>query len=204
MNTSQINSAKFLKSKTQINEYIAIKGECPKCHSYFVSEDECESCGFQINFDVVGNEFGPRSFFFMKEVFVENLTLIEGFLPQNLLNKLEKTLKYKRLIFKRYKELLGAWISYPASHDYITLECRHIVREYILLGGTGKELSLFLTDDMSSFTDIYNEIIKAEEERDAGNTKSSLISNELLFLLKFVSILALVSFAFYLVFLFLN
>ena len=42
---------------------------CPKCRSIFITKRECESCGYRLNFDKVGEPFGKRSFFEREELY---------------------------------------------------------------------------------------------------------------------------------------
>lgn len=81
------------------------KKTCPKCQSVFVTDKECEACGFQLAYNPVGEPFGERSFFNLKEVFLHEfkgkyLLVRYGFLKDDSSFK-----KYKRSVLKRFEVL---------------------------------------------------------------------------------------------------
>ncbi|RLA63311.1 MAG: hypothetical protein DRQ88_05815 [Epsilonproteobacteria bacterium] len=65
--------------------------KCHKCHSIYVTDTECESCGLQFRPHELGEPLGPRSFFTLKEEF-------EG--QKNIFTK------RKSMIFKIYRKKL--------------------------------------------------------------------------------------------------
>lgn len=42
---------------------------CPKCQSYYVDQSQCESCGFRLHFDILGEPLGPKSYYYQKKEF---------------------------------------------------------------------------------------------------------------------------------------
>ena len=204
MNTHQVKETKLLRNTAKLNEYIKVKGECPKCSSYYLNDNECESCGFQLNFDVIGSDFGPRSFYFMKEIFIEDHSWLENNLPRSLYNQNKKVLKYRRTILRRFRELLD-FSSFSGMRDgYIVLECRHIIREYISLGGKGKELSLYLDNENESYLKLKSDIIKCSREysEEDKNLKEKLVNKQTIFFSKFILALSFVCFCAYILFLY--
>jgi hypothetical protein len=204
MNTHQVKETKLLRNTAKLNEYIKVKGECPKCSSYYLNDSECESCGFQLNFDVVGNDFGPRSFYFMKEFFVDNQSWLESKQPKNIYNKSKKVLKYKRMILRRFRELLDFSNFSGVRDGYIVLECRSIIHEYISLGGSGKELSLYLDRGESYFSTLNNDIVKCsmEFDEDVIKLKEKWINKQTIFFFKFILSISFVCFCSFILFLY--
>ena len=41
---------------------------CPQCHSFFITDKECESCGLQFKRDLFQGAFGDKSTYTLKEV----------------------------------------------------------------------------------------------------------------------------------------
>jgi len=44
---------------------------CPNCQSFYLTDTECESCGFQLDFDRMGKPFDERSFYNYKDDYWE-------------------------------------------------------------------------------------------------------------------------------------
>lgn len=204
MNTHQVKETKLLRNAAKLNEYIQVKGECPKCKSYFLTEKECESCGFQLNFDVIGNDFGPRSFYFMKELFIENDSWLEDKLPRSFYNQQKKTVKFKRQILRRFRELLDFTNFSTVNDSYILLECRSIIREYISLGGKANDLSLYLDRESVFFQTLSGDIHKCHLEYllEKKNLKEKWINKHTTFFFKYILLISLISFCSYILFLY--
>lgn len=106
---------------------------CPKCHSIFLSDDECEACGYQLKIDLLGEPFGYRSFFSLKEgyEFIHPWTfrfLLIGVLKENSAIK-----KYRGVMERRLTILVNYFILNDDSDDKRRLfifEAREIIQEY--------------------------------------------------------------------------
>jgi hypothetical protein len=88
------------------HEYQPVKS-CPKCKSVFVTDTECEGCGFQLSYTPIGEAFGERSFYAFKESywiyrskFVQQWPLFER-------KTSTEAKKYKRDLLHRHDLLLG-------------------------------------------------------------------------------------------------
>jgi len=55
---TRMDSLDKIKSKT-----------CPSCRSVFITSTECESCGLQFNVDPLGEPYGDKSYYGMREKF---------------------------------------------------------------------------------------------------------------------------------------
>ncbi|MDC1175267.1 hypothetical protein OAT67_07715 [Bacteriovoracaceae bacterium] len=84
---------------------LEIQARCPKCHSVFIEDDHCESCSYQLNFDLLGSPFDNKSFYSQVELFKARGPLLyrfsNGVLGQN--HKLFR--KHKRAMKKRFYDL---------------------------------------------------------------------------------------------------
>lgn len=78
----------FLEKNRQHSSDFALAQEtrslvkrCPKCQSVFVTDEECESCGLQLQLDRLQAPLGERSYFGIKERAVENSKIFGFYLP---------------------------------------------------------------------------------------------------------------------------
>jgi hypothetical protein len=80
--------------------------KCPECSSVFVDNNECESCGYQIGFDFLGDPLGEKSFYSIRENYWEILgPLGRIHLDLETLDK-KKFERYQRKLLFRYNVLL--------------------------------------------------------------------------------------------------
>ncbi len=135
----------FIDDPLRLGEKIEVSGLCPSCHSIYVTKGQCESCGLQFGLDVVGEPFGSRSFFTLKDDFDSSLTkwnYIEWRLSSEVFLKKPQVKRYIRHMLKRFEDL----VSYFAGLDFIEVpedtdgsenhirlfmfEAREIMKEY--------------------------------------------------------------------------
>lgn len=96
----RIGSSSFLqKPQREIQK-------CPQCESVFLDNNECESCGYQLGFDFLGDPLGEKSFYSIRENYWENLGPISK-LHEDLESLDQKKFKrYQRKLLFRYNVLL--------------------------------------------------------------------------------------------------
>ncbi len=63
----------LLKNET-CNEYLS----CPHCGSFFLSDTHCESCQKRRDYNPLGELLGPKSFYSLKEEYLEDLNFFES------------------------------------------------------------------------------------------------------------------------------
>lgn len=96
----RMGDSKFLK--TRISE---IK-RCQQCNSVFIDNGVCESCGYKLNFDFLGDPLGEKSFYSIRENYWESLGPITK-LHEDLEHLDSPNFnRYKRKLLMRYNVLL--------------------------------------------------------------------------------------------------
>lgn len=88
--------------------YLPVK-RCPYCQSVFINKQSCESCGRSMLYHPIGEPFGPKSFYGMKESYVENLNFMVRFFPPFENKKSPSAQGYLRKLKKRFFYLLNAF-----------------------------------------------------------------------------------------------
>ena len=84
---------------------LEVQARCPKCHSVFIAENHCESCSYQLDFDLLGTPFDSKSFFSQVEIFNLKAPLLYR-LSNSLLRRDHKIVrKHTRLMKKRFYDL---------------------------------------------------------------------------------------------------
>ncbi len=84
---------------------------CPYCQSVYISDKLCEACGRSLLYNPIGIPFGPKSFYGMKERYIENQNVINRFFPQFENIKSPKAQSYVRNLSKRFTDLISAFNS---------------------------------------------------------------------------------------------
>jgi hypothetical protein len=79
---------------------------CPQCESVFLDNNECESCGYQLGFDFLGDPLGEKSFYTIRESYWENLGPISKLHEDFEALDLKKFKRYQRKLLFRYNVLL--------------------------------------------------------------------------------------------------
>ena len=92
------------------SEYRPIK-RCQYCQSVFLNDKACESCGRSLHYHLIGEPFGAKSFYGIKERYVESLDILNRFFPifENKKSPLAKS--YLRKLEKRFLDLVSAFNS---------------------------------------------------------------------------------------------
>lgn len=114
---------RFLRDPLAINNEV-----CPECHSIYIKENRCDDCGRLIKIDRLGNPFGPRSFYALKEKYLDSLPCLVKFFPFFEDYSGTKALRYKRELFLRLK----AFGEEERLDDLFIIEINDLVRELTL------------------------------------------------------------------------
>ncbi|PIK14962.1 hypothetical protein [Halobacteriovorax sp. JY17] len=139
---------------------------CHQCDSVFIDNGECETCGYQLNFDFLGDPLGEKSFYSIRESYWENLgplTRLHGdlehFDPLNFS-------RYKRKMFMRYNILLDYFYNrseYRVEDRNLYLqEFTDLIIELIKYGVSEDELWKNV-DESSKLHSIYAKIHESIE-----------------------------------------
>ncbi|MCK5882748.1 MAG: hypothetical protein KAG61_03600, partial [Bacteriovoracaceae bacterium] len=83
---------------------------CPKCKSIYVDDGECESCGFRLGLDRLGDPLGERSYYAISESYLKEHSVFGIELPQLFYSKRKKD-KYLRQLNFRFTILLDYFLS---------------------------------------------------------------------------------------------
>lgn len=138
---------------------------CPYCQSVFITDKACEACGRSLLYHPIGVPFGPKSYYGMKERYVESQNVINRFFPQFENIKSAQAQSYSRNLSKRFTDLISAFNSSELisanERKLFYVECIEIIDELLRYN-------------------VHPQVIQALlEENDA-----SLIGQELLFYLQ--------------------
>jgi hypothetical protein len=82
---------------------------CQFCQSVFITDKACESCGRSMTYHLIGEPFGVKSYYGIKERYVESLNIADRFFPvlENKKSPLAKS--YVRKLEKRFSDLISAF-----------------------------------------------------------------------------------------------
>lgn len=143
--------------------YQAVK-RCQFCNSVYINEKLCEFCGRSMLYHPVGEAFGPKSFYGIKERYIQNLQTFTRMYPQFEDRKSPIAKSYVRQLSKRFTDLLSAF----NTADVIAADDRKLF--YIE--------SMELIDELLRY-ETHASILQALLEENDG----SLIGAELLYYL---------------------
>ncbi|MBT7610658.1 MAG: hypothetical protein HN576_12940 [Bacteriovoracaceae bacterium] len=109
---------------------------CPKCDSIFVTTKECESCGFQMNLNLIGEPLDRKSFYSLQEKYVKDFKKTYFTSTRNKLKE-----EYKRAIWHRFDILLGFFPD-PENEQFsfFSIELKDLVEELLVFGINADQL----------------------------------------------------------------
>lgn len=141
------------------------KKSCPFCHSYYLTDTHCEACGKSLVYDPVGEPFSEKSFFAIKERYVEDFDVLKRFYPvfESIHSKDAK--KYARKLKKRLIDLLDYFQFREAFYDE---ESMHERRIFFIE-------CQFILEELLSYAEPTNDLLKIIEAKSAGVLKEELI-----------------------------
>ena len=82
---------------------------CPSCQSVYLTDSKCEACGRSLLYHPIGDPFGAKSLYGMKERYYANFSLLVKYFPvfENQTDAQAKS--YVRQLSKRFDDLLEAF-----------------------------------------------------------------------------------------------
>lgn len=76
---------------------------CPKCSSLFISDEACDSCGYQLAYDALGAPFSERSYYALSETFYHEQPLLFRLYPALVEHNLKRALRRPKRYPKEVK-----------------------------------------------------------------------------------------------------
>lgn len=127
---------------------------CPFCQSVFIDEKCCESCGRSMQYHPIGEAFGAKSLYGIKERYIENLNDIIRFFPFFENKKSAAAKSYVRKLEKRFSDLISAFNSPGVmANDQKKLffvESKYLIDELLRYGVPPALLQALLFENDSS------------------------------------------------------
>ena len=90
------------------NVYRPVK-RCPYCLSVFITEKSCEACGRSMLYHPVGKPFSSKSFYGIKERYLENFSKPLSIFPVFEDKQSPQAQSYSRNLSKRFSDLITAF-----------------------------------------------------------------------------------------------
>lgn len=82
---------------------------CPNCQSVYLSDTKCEDCGRSLSYHPIGEPFGAKSLYGIKERYHESFNVLLKYYPIFENKKGEEARSYVRNLTKRFDALLVAF-----------------------------------------------------------------------------------------------
>lgn len=109
INSQKKKKVLYIDDPLRLGVKIEVKDICPSCHSLHITKSHCESCGLQFWIDIIGEPFGARSFFTLKDDFsleLSRMDYIHWKLSIESFKKKSEVQRYLRHSLKRYRDLI--------------------------------------------------------------------------------------------------
>lgn len=159
---------------------------CPKCSSVFLTDRECEGCGYQFDYNPLGEPLGDKSFYSIRESYWSQLSSLERANRSLESKKGEKAKRYISKIILRYNNLLDFFYDSSNQNDanyrLYFYELKDIILELISYDVPEKEIWSCVTKAEAEGSEFelsfYQRISEAisEGKRDRNKTNVSLQS----------------------------
>lgn len=127
---------------------------CEFCQSVYLTDNLCESCGRSVRYDLIGEAFGYKSFYGMKERYIQALPAIARWYPLFEDTNSAHAKSYKRQMQKRLGDLAN--IIEHTDKNIIKMEALELINELLYFGipkdfirfcvGTNFELEKYLVE----------------------------------------------------------
>lgn len=122
------NTDLIKKTKSKIVGKLKVE-VCPKCESIFITSKECEACGYQFAIDRIGEPYGEKSFYALKDSFIHSLpSLVRAFPRLEYFFKDHKR-KYIFELKRRFQLLAEQFENDPRSNSEFFIEVHDLVIE---------------------------------------------------------------------------
>jgi hypothetical protein len=102
---------------------------CEFCQSVYLTDNICETCGRSVRFDLIGPIGGFKSFYGIKERYINELSPIAKYFPIFESISSSSANSYKRQLKKRLKDL--SHIEESDDKNLLDLECTLIIDELL-------------------------------------------------------------------------
>lgn len=149
---NEIQEVEALKSNYNIifeKSQVKPVKRCSSCGSVFISDDECESCGYQFRSEWVGAPLGANSLYSLREQYEEKQKWHEKHLSFIWTDESKLVQAYRRKLLKRFESLL----MYVGAKDRDNLEEQNRLNLFLL------ELK-DLTEEMMNSGVAYEKVVK--------------------------------------------
>lgn len=146
------------------HDYHPVK-RCPKCFSVFITDDECEGCGYQLNYNPIGEAFGEKSFYSLKEAYWDERGRLVQLWPDLERKKSASAKKYVRDLSHRYDMLLEFLLGESdEDRGFYWLEFQDLCRELLSYSVELDTLSRKLNDhSFHGYAPLIHEYLKEQE-----------------------------------------
>lgn len=173
-----------LRIKPQVD--LNILAKCPKCKSIYIEDFQCQSCFFKLDYDLLGEPLGERSFYTLRENYWSSLSPLERenikFFKDEALQK-----SYLNKVKFRYNDLLDFFYSKDSirheSRAVFLHELRDIVIELMESGVSEGDIWKPLNEKDSDFNlfnqtlfDRIKEVIEQQNKLKKQGRRQSLLS----------------------------
>lgn len=129
---------------------------CAFCQSVFINDRSCESCGRSMHYHPIGEPFDAKSFYGIKERYIESLNAFIQFFPVFENKKSPFAKSYIRKLEKRFLDLISAFNSEnmitEEQKKLFSVECIGIIDELLCYGTLPSLLQALLIDNDGSET----------------------------------------------------
>lgn len=148
------------------------KKTCPKCSSVFVTDTECEGCGYQLSFDALGEPFGEKSFFNLRDEYLHQHNLHYLLVGLGLVKKNKEQKKYERKALKRLEVLCQYFFTQQEKdrekRRLFLFEAQEVLKELVKFKIPKSYLWIILEkgEDHPFFETLSKELKVEELERD--------------------------------------
>jgi len=127
--------------------------QCPHCESFFVENNRCEDCGKQAQFSLLGEPLGPKSFYALKERYLDSLVGIVQLFNSLESKQSKEALNYKRQLYKRCELLMMEFrdqqIQGEKNKRLFYLELKNVIEELVCFEHSVEDLDLKIVNTLS-------------------------------------------------------
>ncbi|MBT3586935.1 MAG: hypothetical protein HN509_18635 [Halobacteriovoraceae bacterium] len=120
---------------------------CPHCQSVFVTENQCESCGYQFKVDRLGEPYGNRSFFNMFSYQADPYYWLSP--GRKSKDKAARSHYLRQLFFrlsKIFDYLFGEIEADLIKRKHFLFEAKEIINEFTIQGGDSQKILGLIKD----------------------------------------------------------
>ena len=177
---------------------------CPKCNSLMIEDNICQSCDYNLDYNPLGDTLGEKSFFTLKENYLDSLSRFERE-NLHLFKNESKFQSYLNKVKFRYNDLLDFFyaeesIQHPERSVYL-YELSQVVLEMMNSGVNESEIwtPMQVRDDLGeshtmSLYDQIRGIVSQFQKDEVKKSSSSFMNYEIAGVMKVSTLFLLLSF----------